>query len=331
MVLDPFCGRGTTPFQALLMNRQAVASDINPVAFCITRAKCRAPAASTLKSRVAELEGQCCATDYDKERLDLPEFFEYAYAPQTLNQILFLRHKLDWKGSDTDSMIAAILLCALHGESKKSPSYLSNQMPRTISTKPDYSVGYWRRHDYEPPQRDVFDLLRDRIEFRYRSVPPSNQAFVYHTDMRKISDRIADASEIRCVITSPPYFNITDFEEDQWLRLWFLGGPPHPTYNRISSDDRHTSSRQYWQMISDFWRSMGQVLGPEAHVVIRLGGKNLGPDALQERLSTSSLEADRQIQLVESRISTLKGRQTDSFCPGTKGCYLELDCHFHVT
>lgn len=44
VVLDPFCGRGTTPFQALLMGRHAIASDINPVAYCVTRAKLRAPA-----------------------------------------------------------------------------------------------------------------------------------------------------------------------------------------------------------------------------------------------------------------------------------------------
>src|SRR5258705_2335387 len=42
-----------------------------------------------------------------------------------------------------------------------------------------------------------------------------------------------------CVITSPPYLDVTNFEEDQWLRLWFLGGPPYPTRHRLASDDRH--------------------------------------------------------------------------------------------
>ena len=31
LVVDPFCGRGTTPFQALLMGSNALAGDINPV------------------------------------------------------------------------------------------------------------------------------------------------------------------------------------------------------------------------------------------------------------------------------------------------------------
>jgi site-specific DNA-methyltransferase (adenine-specific) len=43
VVLDPFSGRGTTAFQSLLMNRRAVASDVNDVAFCLTKAKTCAP------------------------------------------------------------------------------------------------------------------------------------------------------------------------------------------------------------------------------------------------------------------------------------------------
>ena len=35
-VLDPFAGRGTAPFQALLMGRNAIAGDTNPVAYCVS-------------------------------------------------------------------------------------------------------------------------------------------------------------------------------------------------------------------------------------------------------------------------------------------------------
>ena len=38
-VLDPFSGRGTTALSALLMERRAVATDVNDVAFCLTKAK----------------------------------------------------------------------------------------------------------------------------------------------------------------------------------------------------------------------------------------------------------------------------------------------------
>ena len=39
LILDPFSGRGTTLLESLLTQRNAVASDPNPVAYCITRQK----------------------------------------------------------------------------------------------------------------------------------------------------------------------------------------------------------------------------------------------------------------------------------------------------
>ncbi|MFM7986265.1 MAG: DNA methyltransferase, partial [Candidatus Fonsibacter sp.] len=56
IVLDPFCGRGTTPFQAFLMGRRALASDINPVAYCVTRAKTNSPSRQALRRRLTILE-----------------------------------------------------------------------------------------------------------------------------------------------------------------------------------------------------------------------------------------------------------------------------------
>jgi len=45
------------------------------------------------------------------------------------------KYGLEWKQGDVDCMLAALVLGALHGESDKSSSYLSNQMPRTVSTR----------------------------------------------------------------------------------------------------------------------------------------------------------------------------------------------------
>ena len=56
VVADIFCGRGTTPFQALLMGRQAIGCDVNPVAFCITKAKTTAPKYSSARRRIRQLE-----------------------------------------------------------------------------------------------------------------------------------------------------------------------------------------------------------------------------------------------------------------------------------
>ncbi len=331
VILDPFCGRGTTPFQSILMGRNALACDVNPVAYCITRAKTNAPSASVLRRRVTMLKNQFHRRNWTIEKHHLPEFFHHAYNPNTLDQLLYLRSTLNWARSDTDCMLAALILGSLHGESNKSSSYLSNQMPRTISTKPAYSVRFWQKHGYKPPERDVFELLHNRISFRYESDPPLARGEIIQTDMRDLPRLIGDFNmPIKCVITSPPYFNVTNFEEDQWLRLWFLGNLSKPTYGRISRDDRHEKPSRYWDLISDMWRVLGQVLSTKADVVIRLGVKNLDPERMGGTLLTASMFSHRKVTLVHSEISEIKRRQTDSFRPGSKGCLSEIDFHLHV-
>lgn len=331
IVFDPFCGRGTAPFQALLMKRAAVGCDINPVAYCVTKAKTNAPNISSVKRRLTMLERNFEPDDWRSESRRLPRFFRCAYHPATRRQLLYLRSSLRWRESDVDCMIATLILGVLHGESEKSRYYLSNQMPRTISTKPDYSVRFWKNHGYKAPKRDAFDLLRNRMHFRYASDPPEERALVIQQDMRELPRVVSRLPKpIRCVVTSPPYLDVTNFEEDQWLRLWFLGGPPRPTYGMVSRDDRHERPDAYWNLISDMWRMLGQVLDSKANIVIRMGGKNLKPDQVVGGLTATSIFSKRKVRLLHREESEIKRRQTHAFRPGSKGCSFEVDCHFRM-
>jgi hypothetical protein len=331
LVLDPFCGRGTMPFQALLMGRRAVGSDINPVAYCITRAKTNAPTVASLRSRITRLEGEYSPRSHEAKTDTLPDFYHHAYDPGTLGQVLYLRSRLRWAESDVDCMLAALMLGALHGESARSPSYLSNQMPRTISTKPDYSVRYWKKRRLLPPRRDAFTLLRDRASYRYASDRPDLRASVACADVRDLPrEGAVAAGSVKAAITSPPYLDVTNFEEDQWLRLWFLGGPPHPTRGRISTDDRHYSLDGYWGLIADTWRTLGQLLAPSGHVLMRLGFKRLAPERIVEGVLGSGALAKRQIRLIGYEVSDIRRRQTGSFRPGSRGCLREVDVHLKV-
>ena len=330
-VLDPFCGRGSTPFQALLMDRAAVASDINPVAYCITRAKTNAPCAAAVRARLSVLESSYQPRAWSSAASALPEFFHACYASETLKQIVHMRTALNWSANPTDCMLGALSLGILHGESNKSPSYLSNQMPRTISTKPAYSVRWWRRHGFVAPDRDCFELLRRAITFRYASDPPKGTATVLNQDIRKLPYEAKQLRKrIRLAVTSPPYFNVTNFEEDQWLRLWFLGGPPYPTRKLISRDDRYEDAPAYWAFLCDMWRVLGFLMGAKSNVVIRLGARRLTPEKMVSRLRGTSRFASRKVKLVAWEHSPLKRRQTQAFRPGARGCTYEVDCHFAV-
>ncbi len=329
IVLDPFCGRGTTPFQSLLMGRRAIACDVNDVAFCLTRAKTSAPKLESVLRRLSLLNNDFDARFWRHPADRLPVFFRHAFSRRTLQQLCYLQSTLRWRKDRVDGMLAALVLGSLHGEMDKSSSYLSNQMPRTISTKPAYSVRFWQERNLVAPERDVFELIAERARFRYKSEPPCGEARVLHQDMRSLPQKLTDR-DIKCVITSPPYLDVTNFEEDQWLRLWFLGGPDHPVRSRLSRDDRHTTAAAYWEFISDMWRSLGTVLARKSNVVVRIGSRTLPPDMLLETLVASAVFSGRRTKLVSHSVSELINRQTDAFRPGSRGCLVEVDCHIEL-
>ena len=275
LILDPFSGRGTTLLESLLTQRNAVASDPNPVAYCITRAKSKSLQPQSVLNRITKLEAEFVETptaDLEEERGFLPRFFKHAYYHTTLREILFLRRHLRWHTDTIDCFISALLLGCLHGERDKSPCYLSNQMPRRISTKPEYSVKYWREHDLYPHKRATFEILRRWSRFRLKQGAPQKTALALQEDVRDLSRRLPFMEgKVKAVITSPPYFNTTSFAEDQWLRLWVLGGANHPTRAGASKDDRHTSRYKYWRFIADAWRGIAPLLASDATIVCRVG------------------------------------------------------------
>jgi hypothetical protein len=328
-VLDPFSGRGTTALTALLCGRKAISCDVNDVAICLTKAKTTPPSLSRLRARVSELRNEFRARRWEDEANETDEFFQRAYAPSTLAQLLYLRDALNWKKSRADNMVAALILGSLHGESQSS-HYLSNQMPRTISTKPRYSIKFWKNRKLVAPARDAFRILLQMADFRYASPLPQGDSLVLHTDMRNLPRAIdiSKSSLIRCAVTSPPYLNVTSFEEDQWLRLWFLGGLTYPKKGVVSRDDRHGTADNYWSFISDMWRSLGAVMAGGSHVVVRIGSRKLSPDRLKRGLTGCAQLSGRKVKLVDSHVTEIRRRQTGAFRPGTTGCVVELDCHF---
>ena len=187
VVLDPFCGRGTVPFQAMLMERTPVGNDINPVAFCVTRAKTNAPQVSRLMRRLQSLEAAFNSSEWETQRRKLPEVFRHAYRANTARQLLYLKTSLRWRTNTADCMIAALCLGALHGEMDASHRYLSNQMPRTISTKPSYSIKFWKERGLVPPKRDVFKVLRKAAIFRYESgIAGRTKGQILNHDIREL-------------------------------------------------------------------------------------------------------------------------------------------------
>ena len=133
--------------------------------------------------------------------------------------------------------------------------------------------------------------------------------------------------KVKLVVTSPPYLDITDYHEDQWLRLWLLGGPMKPLSGQ-GKDDRHRSIDAYWQFLCEAWNGIAPLLQHKAQIVIRIGGTRLGEDELESGLLKSLSSTGSRFKLVEARQSDIRNGQRRIFQAVPKKASVEHDFRF---
>ena len=330
LVFDPFCGRGTTVFESLLKGRQAAGADVNAVAACVAGAKAAAPGLAAILHRIDELED---AYGSGERPAEAPTpFLGKCYEPHTLSEILFLRRRLVWRHDPVDRFVAAVAMGILHGESQRSRFTLSNRMPRTISTKPGYSIRWWEERGLSAPRRRVFDCLRGATLFRFREAPAERLGTVRQGDARSAASLFPElAALVRLVVTSPPYLDTTDFAEDQWLRLWFLGGDPKPR-QRANRDDRIRNKPDYWAFLGQTWDGLLPLLADEATIVVRIGGARFTKDELFTGLTNGLRRAfPGSVEPLHNGATSSLPKHTDALRPQPENRRVEHDFVYQVS
>lgn len=265
-ILDPFCGRGTTNYAARLRRAPSVGVDSNPVAVAIAAAKVSKVSAAAVIARCRELLGQ-------ENRAASPEgeFWEFAYAPDTLADICRLRTAFIRDCSTReDIVLRALVLGILHGPLTLGPkTYLSNQMPRTYATKPAGAVRYWKACGLKPPRVDVLDAVSRRARFVLTSQPAASAGTIVHGDATEADFR-QGGHRFDHVITSPPYYGMYTYYPDQWLRAWVLGGPETPDGTATAQLGKG-SRKEFIERLALVWRRVAEACRPEAKLHVRFG------------------------------------------------------------
>lgn len=271
-VMDPFCGRGTTLFAARTLGLAARGIDASPVAVAIAKAKlCRVGTEDVLRlaeAFIAEVQPTSVPTS---------EFFRCAFNSRVLEKICAIREGLLYTEEETDEavLLRAAMLGCLHGPTSKhlaAQAYFSNQMPRTFASKPDYSVRYWKKNKIKPPAADVIAVLRRKLSRIQVSEPPEgvSPASVIRGDSQleaSFDDSIRDFS---VVVTSPPYYGMRTYVEDQWLRNWFLGGADHVQYGNAVQLE-HGGTEAFAKSLGSVWGNMAQTNADRLDMYIRFG------------------------------------------------------------
>lgn len=231
-VLDPFCGSGVVPYEALLLERNAIGNDLNPYAFVLTMGKFTAPASLREAQEKAETylnKAQRIAPGVSLGTI--PVWVRKFFHPRTLRETVALVRLLR---THNEYFLLACVLGILH-----------HVRPGFLSYPCSHLVPYLRVKKYPPHKyrsmyayRDVRPRLLAKIQRAYNRYLPIDtslrwQVFQENAMCLPLRDESVDA-----VVSSPPYFGALDYGRDNRLRLWFLGVKDYKVLERkLTSED----------------------------------------------------------------------------------------------
>lgn len=311
-VLDPFAGRGSSIYAAAATNRFGCGIEINEVGWLYSKAKLGTAPRESVLERNRAISTQAHAID-DGELDKLPEFFQYCYTRTVLRYLLAARKSLNWKDDATDATLMAIILVYLHGAREKS---FSNQTRQGKAMAPEYSVKWWQERNSTPPEVEPLSFMEQRIRWRYaKGIPTLRESTARFgnsvTELDKIKQEV-DAGRMPrfdLLFTSPPYYNVTSYHYDQWLRLWMLGHAPRPSKTGGDWQDGFWSQPEYRLLLTTVFGKCATVMTPDAHVLVRTDARTFTRDVTTDILCTVFPEKE----LTTSESPLTKGSQTALF------------------
>lgn len=282
-VFDPFAGRGTSLFAAAAEGRMGLGIEINPVGWVYGKAKLQTAEFKDVKERIQWLGKM--APRYHREANALPEFFVHCFCPEVRKFLLAARQLLDWRHKKTDWTTMALLMIDLHG---KRESALSNQMRQTKSMSPQYAIRWWKEHGFKPPEREPVEFMLKKAKWRYaKGRLDSNASHVYLGDSQFVLNRLGTLSQKMCsklLLTSPPYYGITNYFYDQWLRLWLLGGTNYPLSPADGCKRKFQNKEHYVTLLRLVFKRSRALLKRNAVVYVRTDARVFTREATIEAL-----------------------------------------------
>lgn len=267
VVCDPFMGRGTTPLEAALLGRHAAGGDANPLGEMLVTPRLNPPLIEELERRLGRIPWDRVSA----LREDLLAF----YHPETLQKITALRdYFLEQDSSNKlDAVDAWIRLVALNRLSGHSAGFFSvRTMPPNQAVPVSRQVAINTRNRQKPEYRDVAELILIKSRSLLRQLKADQrQQLATLAPGHRISTGLAEKMEhiedrsVQLVITSPPFLNVVNYRQDNWLRCWFAGIDP-------ASIPRLTASTTQWvDDIAKAIREMRRIVKPGGHLAIEVG------------------------------------------------------------
>lgn len=300
-VLDPFAGRGSSIYAAVTTGRYGCGIEINDVGWLYGKTKLQPASQEDVLERNEQISAK--SKGIRKARLDeLPEFFRLCYSPVVLRYLLAAQQWLEWETNSVDATLMAIILIYLHGAKEKS---LSNQMRQGKAMAPEYSINWWRKHASNPPELQPMNFMAQRIRWRYaKGLPELHTGSILHGNSIEKLDYVkkeVDAGVIPqfdLLFTSPPYYNITSYHYDQWLRLWMLGHSNRPSKSGGEWQNGFWSKTEYTTLLETIFAKCSNIMSPKAHIWVRTDAREFTRDITIKTLKMAF--PDKAMTITES-------------------------------
>lgn len=273
-MFDPFSGRGTTLLEARLLDRGALASDLNPIALTLSTAKGADVSLNGVLERLEDLEAAYDPILYVSEAQVQPENILLIYHHHTLAQLCYLRHALRPKNRSEDAFLAGVVLGIMHGAERSdgTSGYASISMPNTFSMSPDYVRKFVAVNRLQRAERNVFDLIKEKLRRLFsEGAPVLATAVVTEVDARKASSQEAlrpFAGKVELLLGSPPYLGVVNYARQNWIRSWFLRADPE----RVSADLADNLTLSSWlDFMTDVVWDIQRMLSPTGVAALVIG------------------------------------------------------------
>ncbi|MDD1688432.1 MAG: site-specific DNA-methyltransferase [Methanoregula sp.] len=271
IVYDPFSGRGTTVIEAGLSGRNVLANDANPLSRIITEPRFFPPDPGAVEKRLSALP---CDSERASIDLDLSMF----YHPDTEKEIValreyILRRRADCRDDMVDRWIAMVATNRLTGHSKGFFSVYTLPPNQAVSRQSQHRIN--RKLGQVPEYRDTHRIILNKTKSLLRSLSPAEKTNLKQAGKKarlltgdaRSTPEIPDNS-VQLTVTSPPFLDIVQYREDNWLRCWFNG------FDEKTSGDQITMARsplEWSEVMSTVFHELYRLTSPGGYVVFEVG------------------------------------------------------------
>lgn len=287
-VYDPFAGRGTTLIESALLGRVPIGCDINPLSSIMTLPRLNPSTLDQVADRLSHIELE----DVD----EYPEELLVFYHSETLKQICALKTYLKEKeqngGSDqVDQWIRLVALSRLTGHSSGFFSVYTLPPNQAVSVDSQKKINEKRKQT--PPLRDVKNLIlkKTRALLKHCNEQTRHTLTGVYPQAKFLTQPSHSVSEIASnsvslVVTSPPFLDVVNYAQDNWLRCWFCGIDPATVPITMAR-----KVEQWQHEMTKVFLELERVLKPGGHIAFEVGEVRHGKIKLEEAVIPCGIEA----------------------------------------